>query len=137
MHHIIYLSRATAPFSDDQLHDLLLQARTRNASLDVTGLLLYGNQQFMQVLEGEEEAVRTIYDAIKRDPRHQNVTAYADKGIEQRAFANWAMAFETTSAARFVELTGYLAPLGLTVDATRLRQTDAALLELLRSFVLP
>ncbi|MBJ6143474.1 BLUF domain-containing protein [Hymenobacter sp. BT559] len=136
MHHIIYLSRASAPLSDDQLHDLLLQARTRNAALEVTGLLLYGNQQFMQVLEGEEEAVRTIYESIKGDPRHQNVTAYADKAIEQRAFEGWAMAFEATSAARFDELTGYLVPAGLTVDATRLRQTDTALLVLLRSFVM-
>jgi hypothetical protein len=137
MHHIIYLSRATAPFTDDQLHELLEQARVRNATLDVTGLLLYGSQQFMQVLEGEEAAVRTIYEAIKRDPRHQNVTAYADKGIEQRAFAGWDMAFEATSAARFAEVAGYLLPTSLAVDTTRLRQTDADMLKLLRSFVLP
>ena len=93
MHRIIYLSWATRPFSDEQLHTLLRKARSRNIEVGITGFLLYGNDCFLQVLEGEEVAVRTLYEYIKGDARHRDVTAYADKPIPQRAFAEWAMAF--------------------------------------------
>jgi len=137
VHHIIYLSRATAPFTSADLQDLLVEARTHNAQLDITGVLLYGNEQFVQVLEGEASAVRKLYDSIKRDARHHNVSAYADKAIEQRAFEGWAMAFHEATPAQVAHLLGYVAPGDWTPDPTRLRQADAQLLELLRSFISP
>jgi hypothetical protein len=54
MHHIIYLSRATGPFTEAQLQGLLTRARRRTTELAVTGVLLYGSERFLQVLEGEE-----------------------------------------------------------------------------------
>lgn len=137
MHHIIYLSWATAPFSDEHLHTLLQQARRRNAEVGVTGLLLYGNGCFLQVLEGEETAVRDLYEYIKHDTRHRDVTAYADKAITQRAFAEWTMAFQATSPEQFEELVGYLRPTDVLLDASRLSVVDKGLLDLLRSFTQP
>jgi hypothetical protein len=137
MHHIIYMSRATKPYSEEQLQQLLLQARLSNQAAGLTGVLLYGNGQFVQVLEGEEASVRALYEHVKRDPRHQNVTAYADKAIEQRAFADWSMAYHATSTEQLQELMGYLAPGDFAVDTSRMRQADAQLVDLLRSFVLP
>ena len=134
MHHLIYLSWATSPLSDQELQDLLLTARRRNAELDVTGILLYGNGCFMQVLEGERATVHHLYEHIKRDARHRNVTAYADKAIAQRAFGEWAMAFHHATPQQLTELTGYLEPTDLRLDATRLSLTDLHLLDLLRSF---
>ena len=110
MHHIIYLSRATAPFTDAQLENLLLVARSRNAELDVSGLLLYAEAQFLQVLEGDEQAIRALYEIIKDDPRHRDIVTYADKSIKQRAFASWAMAFHAPSLPQLADVTGYLTP---------------------------
>jgi hypothetical protein len=137
VHHIIYLSRATAPFTDAQLENLLLVARSRNAELDVSGLLLYAEAQFLQVLEGEEQAIRALYEIIKEDPRHRDIVTYADKPIKQRAFASWAMAFHAPSLPQLAEVTGYLTPAAWTVDHALLGPADAQLLELLRSFVTP
>lgn len=137
MHHIIYLSWATRPFSDEQLHTLLRKARSRNTEVGITGFLLYGNDCFLQVLEGEEVAVRTLYEYIKGDARHRDVTAYADKPIPQRAFAEWAMAFQSTTPQQFEQLVGYLQPASVAVDASRLSLTDLHLLDVLRSFTQP
>ena len=52
MHHIIYLSRATRRPTDDELAILLTQARAANAQQNVTGALVYGDGQFMQIIEG-------------------------------------------------------------------------------------
>jgi hypothetical protein len=137
MHHIIYLSWATHPFSDEQLHALLQQARSHNTQADITGILLYGNGCFLQVLEGEEATVRRLYEHIKCDGRHRDVAAYADKAVTQRAFAEWAMAFQATTPQQFEEVVGYLRPAAVTVDASRLSLVDMHLLDLLRSFTLP
>lgn len=137
MHHIIYLSWATTPFSDEQLHTLLQEARSHNTAAGVTGILVYGNECFMQVLEGEEAAVRSLYEHIKGDARHRDVTAYADKAITQRAFGDWSMAFHATTPRQFEALVGYLLPASVAVDATRLSLVDLHLLDLLRSFTQP
>jgi uncharacterized protein YaaQ len=87
MHCIIYLSCAVTPFTNTQLQTLLTRARRRNTELAITGVLLYGNEPFVQVLAGEEEALRAVYELIRRDARHQNIIAYTDKPITQRTLA--------------------------------------------------
>ena len=137
LHHLIYLSRATVPFSDAQLQDLLTQARLHNAAHGITGVLLYGNDQFVQVMEGEVGAVRTLYERIQRDPRHGGVTTFADKDITERAFPEWSMAFNTLTPQQLLEGIGYQSPDQLQLARPHLAVADKQLLQLLRSFVLP
>jgi hypothetical protein len=137
MHRIIYLSWASAPLAPGQLQEILGVARRRNTQLAITGILLYGNECFMQVLEGEEATVHTLYEQIKRDTRHCHITAYSDKPITQRAFADWAMAFQEITPPQLEEITGYLAPTEVVLDAERLPLHDMHLIDLLRSFTLP
>jgi hypothetical protein len=137
MHHVIYLSWATAPFSDQQLHDLLREARSHNTQYDVTGIMLYGNGCFVQVLEGEQATVSALYERIKQDGRHRDVTTFADKTIAQRAFGEWAMAFHHASPQQLAQVSGYLTPDQVQVDAKRLALADIHLIDLLRSFTLP
>ncbi|RZK30342.1 MAG: BLUF domain-containing protein [Hymenobacter sp.] len=137
MHHIIYLSRATTPFTNEQLQDLLEEARLHNAANELTGILLYGNDQFLQVLEGERGRVQTIYEHIVQDPRHHNVTLFADKQINARAFADWSMAYHPVDPAQFLEFTNYVSPQDVQLEHPNLTQADVQLLQLLRTFVLP
>jgi hypothetical protein len=116
MHHIIYLSWATAPLADTQLQQLLVLARRRNTELAVTGILFYGNGRFMQVLEGEEDTVRELYAHIKRDARHNNILTFADKPVAQRAFTEWAMAFQQVTPQQLKHIIGHLGPTNAPVD---------------------
>ena len=92
---LVYISEASHPFSLSELQDLLTQARLKNASLDITGLLLYSeeSQRFIQVLEGDEYEVNRIYDAIVDDPRHTNVRLLGSNKITRRDFSDWRMGF--------------------------------------------
>ncbi|MGI4832592.1 MAG: BLUF domain-containing protein [Janthinobacterium lividum] len=137
LHHLIYLSRATTAFDDQQLQQLLLEARARNQTLGITGILLYGQQQFLQVLEGEPAPVQALYAHIRQDPRHRDVTLYADKEITHRAFEGWAMAYHPQDPQQFQHFAGLISPAELRVEQTHLLQADQQLLQLLRSFVLP
>lgn len=137
MHHIIYLSWAKAAFTDEQLAQLLVRARQRNTELAVTGVLLYGNERFVQVLEGEEHTLQELYALIRRDPRHDNFITFANKPIAQRAFPAWTMAFRPVSSAQLANVVGYLGPTDAPVNMLGLSYHDLHLFDLLHSFVLP
>lgn len=110
---LIYRSRAQAYFSDDDLISLLRQCRTRNIEKNVTGLLLYGYGNFVQLLEGDETVVLDLYDnRIATDPRHQNLSVLHRATSTERLFKNWSMAFRPLDAERLriINPGGYLDP---------------------------
>lgn len=137
MHHILYLSLATTPFTNRQLQSLLINARRRNTELGVTGILLYGNERFLQILEGEEDMVQEVYAHIRRDPRHTNILTFANKPVAERAFKEWAMAFQPIASQQFDDIVGYLGPPDMPVRTAGLSDKDKYLFDLLRAFVLP
>ena len=137
LHHLTYLSQATVPFGEAQLAHLLTQARSFNATHGLTGILLYGNDQFFQVLEGEATVVHDLYARICQDARHRDVTTYADKAIATRAFTGWSMAYQALPPAQFLEFAGYVSPQDLRLERPDLSVADTQLLQLLRTFVLP
>lgn len=137
MYHIIYLSKAAYSLPDAQLQDLLEQARQNNATQHISGMLLHGNGQFFQVLEGEKEVVEALYERIKQDPRHHNVTTFASKEVKERSFADWGMAFNPLTPQQFLDFAGFISPADLRLDRAPLSLADQQLLRLLRVFVLP
>jgi hypothetical protein len=104
---VVYVSTAAKPFTRAELMELLRQSVRRNTAAGITGLLLYKDGNFMQVLEGEEAAVVSLFSKISRDPRHHHVIPLLHERIEQRHFPNSAMAFRDLNAAELQELPGY------------------------------
>jgi hypothetical protein len=68
-------------------------ALRRNREIGVTGALYYDDAQFFQVIEGEEAAVRALFERIRRDPRHTDVTVLSEGPAASRIFPDWAMKF--------------------------------------------
>lgn len=99
VYHLLYHSRATHPPDDDQLRALLGQSRAHNAAHQITGLLLYGEGRFVQVLEGPEAAVRAVYARIRTDPRHAQVVTVREGPGPPRRFADWHMGFGPAAGA--------------------------------------
>ena len=110
MHHLIYLSQVTRPLSAKALTYLLDQARQANERQHLTGVLVYGNKRFIQLLEGEQASLEQAYARICQDPRHQHLYKVADYPIAARRFADWPLAFQTLSPAQFAHLASYLTP---------------------------
>lgn len=107
VYRLIYISSATTGMSPPELLKLLAIARERNARADVTGMLLYRDQSFMQVLEGAEAAVRSLFARIERDPRHENVALISRGPVMSRDFADWSMAFRDLSRSTESPVPGY------------------------------
>ncbi len=93
MFHLAYVSSAVKRFTKPQLEDLLQRSRENNQRLDITGLLLYRDGNFMQVLEGAEPVVRELYLKVCQDPRHKDIFTLFEEPLREREFPNWSMAF--------------------------------------------
>ena len=70
MFQLIYASHAKHAFDETELVSLLKASRTKNLKLNITGMLLYKDGIFMQLLEGDETEVRKLFSTIKHDNRH-------------------------------------------------------------------
>lgn len=97
IHRLVYLSAATELLSKPDLLNLLNKARQKNLSLGVTGLLLYKDGDFIQLLEGERDAVKALYQTILQDRRHRGATLILEEEAETRLFADWSMGFRDLS----------------------------------------
>jgi hypothetical protein len=107
MYHLVYISYAEHPFSDLELVELLQKARGNNKQQRITGILLYAQQRFIQVLEGEEGDVRDLFERIAGDERHRKVTVVLEGSHTQRMFDNWSMGFKSLTDFQFRDLSGF------------------------------
>ncbi|WP_426059890.1 BLUF domain-containing protein [Hymenobacter sp. B1770] len=89
---LLYRSRATTLPTEADLQRLLDQSREWNAEASITGLLLYSNGRYVQVLEGPQTEVQALYARILRDPRHTQVATLSEGLGPARRFAAWRMA---------------------------------------------
>ena len=104
---LVYVSSATSEFSEADLVALLEQSREKNTRLGLTGLLLYKDGNFMQVLEGPDNAVRQLFQTILADGRHHGVIQLLERQIERREFADWTMVFWNLSDPALRDIPGY------------------------------
>ena len=94
LYRLAYRSRSliAADRSDAELAQILRTARARNSALKVTGALMLYQNWFAQILEGPEDAIKSLYDRIKTDARHDSVQLLEQGAATQRSFEKWAMA---------------------------------------------
>lgn len=105
--HLCYVSTETEHFTQDDLVALLGVARTANTEHDVTGLLLYREGSFYQLLEGKQTAVNHIFEVINQDPRHKEVRILFSGEIETREFSDWRMGFLNLDGVKQEALSGF------------------------------
>ena len=91
MRRIVYHSVSTKPFSRGEIAALVLASANYNAKVDVTGVLVYEDGCFLQVLEGPSVSIDMVMLRIEKDPAHQNIQTVQDQAVGGRLFQNWAM----------------------------------------------
>ncbi|UOQ72706.1 BLUF domain-containing protein [Hymenobacter cellulosilyticus] len=135
MNHIVYMSRAVRPLSDQDLQELLAQCRRDNARHNVTGILFYSHGNIAQLIEGDPAVIEPLYEKISRDGRHSNVQQLANKAITERSFPDWSMAFHPIETEGFHTLEGFFLPHQLPATPETLTIADALIVDLVRQAV--
>ncbi len=105
--HLVYVSKASHPMRDQDLTELLEQSRERNARNDVTGMLLYKDRRFIQLLEGHEDNLQKIFASIRSDERHCDVELLWLRYVQFRDFPDWTMGFKNVDDIDPATLPGY------------------------------
>ena len=72
MFHVVCASTASHLFTKAELQAMLEETRETNAKVGITGILLYKDGSFLQVLEGDQEAVMKLASRIKGHHRHKD-----------------------------------------------------------------
>ncbi len=105
--HIAYASEAVGTVSDVALAALLKRARIKNEALGVTGILLMVDASFFQLIEGDPDAVSSLYELIAKDRRHKRVVKLIEEPIEKKDFADWSMGLARATSVDLTALPGF------------------------------
>jgi len=122
---LVYASAAVRPFNPNDLSELLGTARRNNERVGVTGILLYHEGSFLQLLEGTRDDVLQIYAKVRQDPRHWRVSVVREGPVEARRFSSWSMGFVSLDASLVHGLAGrhsFMSNGTLLIDATEVLQ---------------
>lgn len=107
MYFLIYTSYAGVHFTGDDLKELLIQSRDKNKAISVTGMLLYFDGKFMQLIEGEKQDIKQLYETIRKDMRHHQVITLKEGMVKERFFEDWSMGFKSVSKEELAGEEGY------------------------------
>ena len=90
---LIYTSKAAPGTTDSILEDILASANKNNGALGISGVLLFFDNSFIQLLEGDRDTVMALYNKIKDDPRHSDCDLMFEEYQDDRVFGDWRMAY--------------------------------------------
>ena len=94
---LVYRSDAVDPSEGPMdLSDVVATSVRNNGRCRITGALALHAGTFVQVLEGEPEALTTLMAEIEADPRHRNVRVLARWPVQAQLFIGWAMVLVDT-----------------------------------------
>lgn len=104
---IVYVSFSVKDLTENDLEELLVDIRKRNKVQKVTGLLLYNDGTFIQLIEGKTGIIQNLYEKIKNHRRHSNVVLLLDESIKKRAFPDWTMGYYKLNREQSGKIPGY------------------------------
>ena len=90
---ILYKSKAISTFQLADIQTMLNKSKRFNKANDITGLIIYYDAQFLQLIEGEEDQIKTLYDLILNDERHSDVETILSQPTNDTLWNKWSMAF--------------------------------------------
>jgi hypothetical protein len=134
-HQLIYSSKSATPMQRDELEELLEQARNSNAGKGITGALVYVDGVFLQILEGELEAVKELMRKISKDFRHETVTVLKEGAIPSASFSEWEMAYVSATRKEVAEWAGLSGTIALPEIVAEMRQDPRRTTQLAKSIL--
>ena len=96
---LTYTSLARLDLAADDLEAIHRIARNANALDGITGLLIFNGTHFLQIIEGQPQAIDELVEKLRRDPRHSGVEIRDQRMVEARSFPDWSMELVRVSAS--------------------------------------
>lgn len=99
----VYCSRAAEGVDDVEVGRIVEAAQRRNVARGITGVLVFGNGVFFQLIEGPAAEIRKLIATLQSDPRHCDVVSLdLCEERRERLYPNWEMERVTADDIRAV-----------------------------------
>lgn len=93
LHRLIYCSR-TNGIKERDIQQILAACERNNPRDNLSGMLLFTSDFFLQLLEGNRSAVSARFLEIARDGRHRDVEVISSGAVDFRLFERWGMHYQ-------------------------------------------
>ncbi len=107
---LIYASMAARPITNEDLAAILEISRDWNGKNNITGMLCFGNNRFLQILEGNRVLIDDLFTRILKDKRHHNIKLLDYGQTKEHLYKNWSMGYidatDKTVTAAIEKITG-------------------------------
>lgn len=90
---ISYVSSVNPNLKEEDIQKVLKYTRNWNNDHDITGILLFSDGNFFQVLEGEKDILKSLLERIIKDERHYNVMVIFEKEVSETNFDDYQSDF--------------------------------------------
>ncbi|WP_083656823.1 BLUF domain-containing protein [Mongoliimonas terrestris] len=99
---LIYASTPSIAFgtTDQLVGEMIFASSLNNARVGITGLLVADDSFYLQLLEGDRQAVTDTFLRIAQDCRHSGIQLLDASDQRDRLFPNWAMSMLGASESR-------------------------------------
>lgn len=89
---LAYRSEASEITRED-IGDIVASSEKNNAAQGITGCLVFGNDFFIQMLEGHVDSVKQLLETIEDDVRNTNLTILHEGACTEKVFPDWEMGY--------------------------------------------
>lgn len=83
------------------LGEMMRDFKKNNFEHGITGLLIYSEGSFLQLIEGDEKPIDRLMKLIQKDKIHHSLIILAQAKTELRIFPAWSMGYEAVSQEQF------------------------------------
>ena len=97
---LVYVSKRSSQCSEKDIESILEASVENNKKANITGVLLYSKDKFLQCIEGEFKQISSLYEKIKKDKRHYDAVMIALNPTKERNFPSWQMAGKSVDLDR-------------------------------------
>ena len=101
---LVYVSTCADNVQPADIDALLKSAELRNQQRQISGMLCWSGEFFLQCLEGERAAVTQCFSRIATDPRHHSVELILSAPTSVRWFSQWGMGYSGTMLSHRMDL---------------------------------
>ena len=92
-HTVCYISNKSEHVNKKDIQEIFETTQKNNKSRNITGILLYLENSFFQVLEGDRQELVAVFNTIEMDDRHENIFVVIDKPIDKQTFKDYKSGF--------------------------------------------
>ena len=88
---LVYVSNRKPNCTAEEIDKILASCKKNNPPLNITGVLLFSETKFIQLVEGDAKVIMALYDKIKKDNRHSLPVMISYNPIPEKSFPSWHM----------------------------------------------